>query len=536
MAINTGLSTVQPANTLCASAFTFEAVLEALPHRAFLKDPNSVYICCNTLYAHDRGISPEQIAGKTDYDFYPGELAEAYIADDREVILSGNMRQIEEAYLSDGQQKTVHTVKALVKDEDGSAVGVLGIFWDITDQKRAEQELRRSEERWRCLVQATSSSVWSRDPEGKFVVPQPSWQAHTGQGWPAHSGWGWLEMVHPEDRERIEALWQQALVAKTVYQAEARLWCAATEQYRYVVSRAAPRLDPDGSVIEWVGTTTDIDEWKQAQTQLIQSEKMASIGQLAAGVAHEINNPMGFIYSNMNTLRDYVAQIKQFIERATEAHRHLLAGQTDQAIELTRHLDEWRQSVDLNYALGDIDQLLSETVDGAERVKKIVVDLRTFSRMEEKEKTTADINQGIESTINVCWNELKYHCQVVKELGDIPDLVCYPMKLNQVFMNLIINAAHAIKEKGTVTVRSFRDGNDICVQVDDTGCGIPKENLGRIFDPFFTTKPVGKGTGLGLSIAYNIVKEHQGSITVESEVGKGTTFTVRLPIGEARDA
>lgn len=273
-----------------------------------------------------------------------------------------------------------------------------------------------------------------------------------------------------------------------------------------------------------------------AQSQLLQSEKLASIGQLAAGVAHEINNPIGFIYSNMNTLCDYVADMKEFAERSAQAHQALLAGETDKATELVQELDKWSAEMELEYMFEDVQSLVSETIDGAERVKKIVIDLRTFSRAEENEKTTSDLNKGLESTMNLCWNELKYHCEVVKELGDIPDLVCYPMKLNQVFMNLLVNAAHAVEGKGTVTVRTWHADDNIFVQVSDTGCGIPKESLDKIFEPFFTTKPVGKGTGLGLSIAASIIAEHNGEISIDTEVGKGTTFTVRLPMMGEEDA
>jgi len=274
---------------------------------------------------------------------------------------------------------------------------------------------------------------------------------------------------------------------------------------------------------------------KQAQSQLLQSEKMASIGQLAAGVAHEINNPIGFIYSNMNTLGEYISDIKHFTQQATEIMEHLAAGDAAPAAEKAAALKAWTKDADLDCVLEDIEKLVAETVDGAERVRKIVLDLRTFSRADQNARSTADINAGLASTINLCWNELKYRCTVIKEFGDIPEIVCYPMKLNQVFMNLIVNAAQAIKDKGTVTIRTFQQGTWICVQVSDTGCGIAKENIGKVFDPFFTTKPVGKGTGLGLSIAYGIVSEHNGKIEIESEIGKGTTFTVRLPAGDSQD-
>jgi len=277
-------------------------------------------------------------------------------------------------------------------------------------------------------------------------------------------------------------------------------------------------------------------ELQQAHSQLLQTEKMASIGQLAAGVAHEINNPIGFIYSNMNTLRDYVVDIREFAARSLSVQECLQKGDVSAAEQLAHELDAWSKDNEIQFVIDDIETLVSETIDGAERVKRIVTDLRTFSRAEEDHKTTADINKGLESTVNVCWNELKYHCEVIKDLGDIPEIDCYPSKLNQVFMNLIINAAQSIEGKGTVTIRTRYEDGYVVVEISDTGCGIPKENLDKIFDPFFTTKPVGKGTGLGLSIAYNIVAEHDGELSVESEVGRGTTFTVKLPTGEQNNA
>jgi len=338
---------------------------------------------------------------------------------------------------------------------------------------------------------------------------------------------------------------------------------AADKTLRDIVLRAYPTKDEHGGITALVGLHLDITEQrraqeemletyrkleaanaqseqslrnlKQAQSQLLQSEKMASIGQLAAGVAHEINNPIGFIFSNMNTLREYISDIKQFTQQATEITSLLAAGDNAAAAGKAVFLQAWMKDADLGYILGDIDKLVAETVDGAERVRKIVLDLRTFSRADQGAKSTADINAGLQSTINLCWNELKYRCTVIKDLGDIPEIVCYPMKLNQVFMNLIVNAAQAIKDKGTVTIRTFQEGGWICVQVSDTGCGIAKENIAKVFDPFFTTKPVGKGTGLGLSIAYGIVTEHGGKIDIESEIGKGTTFTVRLPVGGLQD-
>jgi two-component system, NtrC family, sensor kinase len=174
--------------------------------------------------------------------------------------------------------------------------------------------------------------------------------------------------------------------------------------------------------------------------------------------------------------------------------------------------------------------VITESLDGSERVKKIVQGLKRFARMDEAEHKSADINECIESTINIVWNELKYKATLKKDYGNVPLTKCYPQQMNQVFMNLLINAGHAIEKQGEITIKTRDEDGAIWVEISDTGCGIPKESLDKIFEPFFTTKEVGKGTGLGLSITYEIVQKHNGEIAVKSEVGKGTTFTVRIPI------
>jgi len=261
------------------------------------------------------------------------------------------------------------------------------------------------------------------------------------------------------------------------------------------------------------------------QIRILQSEKMASIGQLAAGVAHEINNPMGFINSNL-------ASLKKYTERLAEFTVHLAASIDKNAdTETIRQIGELRKKMKVDRILADTQNLLDESIEGAERVKFIVQNLKEFSRVDRAELSTVNINNAMDSTIKIVWNEIKYVAELEREYGDIPDVVCYPQQINQVFLNLLINAAHAIGEgPGTITVRSWNKNDLIYVAVTDTGCGIPDDIRQRIFEPFFTTKEVGKGTGLGLSISYEIVRKHGGDITVESEVGKGTTFTVILPV------
>ena len=269
-----------------------------------------------------------------------------------------------------------------------------------------------------------------------------------------------------------------------------------------------------------------IKKLETAHNQLLQSEKMAAIGQLAAGVAHEINNPVGFVNSNLGTLQRYVNDLLKLLA----AYEQLEGALTD---EVRGDLARLKQKIDAAYLREDVDKLLSESMDGLRRVKRIVQDLSDFSHAGASEKQWANLEQGLDSTLNVVWNELKYKAEVVKEYTGIPEVECIPSQLNQVFMNLLVNAAHAIDEHGRITLRTGQEGENVWVEVEDTGTGIKPEHMKRIFEPFFTTKPVGKGTGLGLSLSYGIVKKHGGRIEVRSELGKGSTFRIYLPLKQA---
>lgn len=272
-----------------------------------------------------------------------------------------------------------------------------------------------------------------------------------------------------------------------------------------------------------------IQKLEEAHNQLLQSEKLASIGQLAAGVAHEINNPIGFVNSNLGTLRTYVEDMLQLIA-LYESGTPLLAADP----VLAGQIEAKRRQVDLAFLREDIGSLIRESIDGATRVRRIVQDLRDFSRADSGDWEWVDLHAGLESTLNVVWNEIKFKAEVVRELGSIPLVECLPSQLNQVFMNMLVNAAQAIEVRGTITLRSGCAGDEVWISVADSGRGIPPEILGKIFDPFFTTKPVGKGTGLGLSVSYGIVRKHGGRIEVDSRVGAGSIFTVFLPVRRPR--
>ena len=277
-----------------------------------------------------------------------------------------------------------------------------------------------------------------------------------------------------------------------------------------------------------------LSDLQNTQSQLLQSEKLASIGQLAAGVAHEINNPVGFVKSNLGTIEEYRIDLARLLEiyGILEAVLNKEEKQKeDKSIQkVLQDIQEIKDDIDIDFIKDDYGKVIKESLEGMDRVAKIVADLKDFAHVDKAELEHADINKGIESTLNIVWNELKYKAEVTKDLGELPLVKCYPQRLNQVFTNILVNAAHAINKKGEIKISTSANNGHVEIKISDTGSGIPSEVLPKIFDPFFTTKEVGKGTGLGLNMAYNIIEKHKGTIDVESQVGKGTTFTIRLQV------
>ena len=272
------------------------------------------------------------------------------------------------------------------------------------------------------------------------------------------------------------------------------------------------------------------DELRRIETQLLQTEKMASIGQLAAGVAHEINNPLGYVYSNLHTLGDYVDDMLRLIGAYEDAER--LADTSGTAWDKLRAV---KRGIDFANVRGDVVSLVEESREGIQRVKKIVQDLKEFSHAESNDEwAKADLHKGIESTLNIAKNEFKYKAVIERAYGDLPMVECVPSQINQVVMNILINAGQAIKEDGLIRIATGVEGEEVWIDITDNGSGISKEHLTRIFDPFFTTKQVGVGTGLGLSLSYSIIGKHHGRIEVDSTPGTGTRFRIRLPIRQPK--
>ncbi|MBK5301462.1 MULTISPECIES: ATP-binding protein [Gammaproteobacteria] len=370
----------------------------------------------------------------------------------------------------------------------------------------------------------TIEHLWQQDPQLQVVVCT------------AYSDYSWdelLERLHAHDRllilkkpfDNIEVQ-QMANTLLTKWEMTER----ASIQMSHLEHLVDQRTDQFKQASE--ALQREIDERKQLESQLVQSEKLASLGQLAAGVAHEINNPIGFISSNLGALDGYFKHLQEMLDAYREAENAIGSS------EVIDRLGQLRERVELDFLREDIPLLIKESKEGIGRVGQIVKDLKDFSRVDSNQEWQwANLQQGIESTLNIVANELKYKADVVKEFQKLPDIECLPSQINQVIMNLIVNASQAIgPERGTITLRTGLEGETVSIEIVDTGIGIEPDNLQKIFDPFYTTKPVGQGTGLGLSLSYGIVKKHRGDISVRSEVGVGSTFRVELPVRQSKAA
>lgn len=423
---------------------------------------------------------------------------------------------------------------------------------ELAGADRQLQIIRRryeeSEKRLHDILNSLDSVVWSMEP-GTFKLLYLNDAAKDISGRPVRDFFEspdlWLSIVDPKDRQNVEnrladlpATGSHKLAYRIIRPDGERRWLY--QSMRYV-------RDENGEPLRIDGITADITEHKKAedllkqrntelqqaltqlqelQQQLMQSEKMSSIGQLAAGVAHEINNPIGYINSNLTSLKNYIEDLLELVEM----YENLDSVCSD--AERVGPLQVFKRQIDLPFLKEDLLDLLNESREGAERVKKIVQDLKDFSHVGgDDDWQWADLQACLDSTLNIVHNETKYKADIIKEYGNLPRVWCLPHQLNQVFMNLLVNAAHAIEDKGTITIRSgTEDGGRVWIEIADTGKGIAQEHITKIFDPFFTTKPVGKGTGLGLSVSYSIIKKHDGEIRLDSRVGEGTTFRIVLPV------
>jgi len=420
---------------------------------------------------------------------------------------------------------------------------LMGSFRDITERRRVEEERREALTRQEALLENIPAMIFLKDADGRYVAANRAYRDILPASISSPTGKRDNDMFPPKLAARFAEEDRQVLEEERVVTKEQRMKLRDGRMIPVSVS-LSPVRGPDGRITGLVGIAFDITERKMMESQLAQAQKLESIGQLAAGIAHEINTPTQYVGDNVRFLQDGFEDLMQIVEK----HGELLCAARNggASAELIDNVEALTEEADLEYLRDEIPNAIGQSLEGIDRVGEIVRAMKQFSHPGGEEKTRLDLNNAIETTITVARNEWKYVAEMETDFDEaVSGVPCYPGDLNQVILNIIVNAAHAISDvvggnsgqKGTITVKTRRDGNWAEIRISDTGGGIPQEIRSRIFDPFFTTKEVGKGTGQGLAIAHNIITEkHGGSLTFESDVGNGTTFVIRLPAGESSKA
>lgn len=425
---------------------------------------------------------------------------------------------------------------ASIRDAQGLVTGVIAIFQDITQEKRAERELLDAHEQTDRLLSAIASVLIGIGPDGRIA----RWNGAASRTF-RRKGSDVLGLTLRE----CGIQWEHEKIERRVAECRHSRGPISVHDVAYVVDGKERFLDlvlnpvtagrEAGSVVM---LAADVTEHKLLQVHLAQAQKLESIGQLAAGIAHEINTPMQYVGDNVRFMREHWPVLRDVLTRAAA----LSQARADASIDpLITSLADAVASTDVDYLLSEMPTALDQTLEGVERVSGIVRAMKEFSHPGGEERTPLDVNHVIETTIRVASHEWKYVCEIVTDLAlSLPPVNCLPGELHQVILNLLVNAVHAIADaatgyerKGRITIRTRTAGECVLISVADTGVGIPEPVRGRVFDPFFTTKDVGRGTGQGLAIAHDvIVQKHRGRIWFDTEVGTGTTFYVQLPVDD----
>lgn len=537
-------------------------------------DTDGRFVYLNPAWVTTFGYGIDEMLGRKFSEFQRVDIAER---DDKEfsrLIRGGLVKGFETVYVGKTGED-IHLVlngkRAL--DEDGNLVGMRGTAYDITGRKRNEDSLRQGEALlnevgriakvggW-VLQVATRQLTWTEemyrihavDPAFKptfekaigFYAPASreiliqAFQRASEQGEPfelelemvtAAGNPRWVHVIGRADtaRGRVSGTFQDITENKKTgeeLEAYRRHLELQVDHRTAELGRVNKSLNVEKRALQKANA-----DLKHMQTQFLQTEKMASLGRLASGIAHEINNPIGYISTNLAVLKHYADIIDDMFRLYADLEasvRGLSAAGTSEPLGL---VEEYKREADVESMFVDFRKLIEESSRGAALVAKIVTDLRSFAREEKVIQETADIHQIIDATLNISWSQLKYSVEVIKKYGELPPVLCYPRQMEQVFVNLFLNAAHAVGVKGRIIISTCWQDDKVIIEVEDNGCGIRERDLSRIFEPFFTTMEVGEGSGMGLAVVYNIIEKHEGKITVRSQLEQGTVVTIKLPVG-----
>jgi PAS domain S-box-containing protein len=528
------------AQALKDSEAFYHSLVESLPQNIIRKDRQGVFTFANQRFCALLGKPLDQVVGRTDFDFFPADLATKYRQDDLTVMETGkNLEVVEKHQTPAGKTIYVQVVKTPIYDYLGEIIGSQVFFWDVTERKRAEEAVIESERRYRQLTEAAQDAIVVADQQGNITLFNPA--AERTFGYPAAGVLGQpLSRLMPEEfrdrhdqglRRYVETR-QSRIVGRTI-----ELRGRRRDGSEFPLELSLSAIDVGGE-LQFLGAIRDLTERNRMRDMVVQNEKLASIGLLSAGVAHEINNPLAYVANNLVVLERDNKALMALLNLYDRARDRL--AQVDP--ESARQVQELARQIDLPYVRDNLDRVLARTREGVQRVTRIVQSLRGLARTTKPELEDAQLPDIVDMSLDMIRGRLQRRGITVDlDFGPSPRLRCVTTQLGQVMLNLIVNALQAIEaadrgDAGRIRISSRNINGEMLIEVADNGTGIAPEHLPRLFDPFFTTKPVGEGTGLGLSISHGIITGHGGRIEVNSRLGEGTTFRLFLPVTPNRGA
>jgi two-component system NtrC family sensor kinase len=512
------------------------ALIDNIPDVVYAKDTESRFTLANRKLAFWLGLeTPTQLLGKTDFDFFPSEIATSFFEDEQQIMRTGEpiTNRDEIAVTPKGDRVALLTTKVPIRNSQGRITGVAGIGRDVTVRKKSQEAALEAEGRYRRIFDEAIVGIFQTAPTGKIMNVNPAMSSIFGYKSPDEMISNLTDTFFV-DNGKFESYASTLAKFGSVKNFEAEVY--RKDGARFWISLSVRAVVENGVAVRHEGMLEDITERKLLGAQLLQAQKLESVGQLAAGIAHEINTPIQYVGDNARFLED---SFKDVVALIRTYERLLAAARTESLTsEMIQEIASAVERTDTEYLVNEIPRAIEQTLEGIGRVSTLVAAMKEFSHPATKEKALVDLNRAIQSTIEVTRNEWKYSAEMETDLDPtLPLIPCYLSEFNQVVLILIVNAAHAIAdvaaksgpEKGMIRIQTRDFPGYVEIRVEDTGGGIPDAIRSRVFDPFFTTKEVGKGTGQGLAIARAaVVGKNGGTIDFETEVGKGTSFIIHL--------